>query len=148
MLQSRRLRLPRHGTIVAYAALFVALGGTAYAANTVGSKDIIDNSVQSKDIKDQTITATDIAGADFTGLISFSAGSVANGRCIQTSLAVAGAKTGESAIVTPLGAVQTGIVFQAQRVSSDDHVVMNLCNLSGATMSAINGLQIRVVTFG
>ena len=57
------MKVPRNGTAVAYLALFVALGGTAYAANTVGSDDIIDESIQSVDIKNQTITTKDIAGA-------------------------------------------------------------------------------------
>jgi hypothetical protein len=48
----RRLtgHLRRHA--VAYAALFVALGGTAYAADTIGSQDVIDDSLTSADIQD------------------------------------------------------------------------------------------------
>jgi hypothetical protein len=58
-----KLRRPSHGTAVAYAALFVALGGTAYAANTVGSSDIINESILSEDIKDLEVKSTDIANA-------------------------------------------------------------------------------------
>ena len=36
-------------------ALFVALGGTAYAVNTVGSADIIDGQVKSVDVGDGEI---------------------------------------------------------------------------------------------
>ena len=42
-------------------ALFVALGGTAYAVNTIGSDDVIDNSLVSQDIKNETIRGGDIA---------------------------------------------------------------------------------------
>jgi hypothetical protein len=43
-------------------ALFIALGtGSAYAANTIGSSDVIDESLQSQDIKNQTIQGGDIA---------------------------------------------------------------------------------------
>ena len=42
--------------VVAYLALFVALGGTtAYAANTIRSSDIIDNEVTTTDVRDDTL---------------------------------------------------------------------------------------------
>src|SRR3954452_10896258 len=57
-------RIGRHvrGNVVAYLALFVALGGTsAYAANTIGSGDVIDDSLQSVDLKNGDVQAVDIA---------------------------------------------------------------------------------------
>jgi hypothetical protein len=78
MLNRLRTHRPRHGTVVAYLALFLALGGTgAYAIdgslpgqNTVGSADIINNEVQSADIKDANLTTADIrAGAVTSGKI-------------------------------------------------------------------------------
>src|SRR3954470_15519996 len=57
--------------VVAYLALFVALGGSSYAAvkvsgkqivnNTVSSADLRDNGVRSKDIHDRTIKGADVA---------------------------------------------------------------------------------------
>ena len=44
-------RRPSHATLVAYAALFVALGGTAWAALHVGSKQVVNNSLKSGDLK-------------------------------------------------------------------------------------------------
>jgi hypothetical protein len=58
-------RLGRHvrANVVAYLALFIALGGTsAYAANTIGSDDIIDESLQSRDIKNGDVQSPDIGG--------------------------------------------------------------------------------------
>jgi hypothetical protein len=141
-----RLRLPRHGTAVAYLALFIALGGTAYAANTVGSDDIIDESIQSVDIKNQTVTTKDIAGADVTGSISLSG--IPNGRCTQVQLSITGAKAGEVAIISVQGPIQNGIVISAHSVESKGHVTADACNLSGTSMTPISGLPIRVVTFG
>ena len=46
--------------VVALLALFVALGGTAYAANQIGSGQIKDDSVKSVDIKDDSIRGGDI----------------------------------------------------------------------------------------
>ena len=48
------VKRPTHPTIVAYLALFVALGGTAYAAATIGSAEIKDNSIRGKDIRRDT----------------------------------------------------------------------------------------------
>ncbi len=64
----RSLRRPSHATVVAYLALFVAVGtGGAYAANTVRSSDIVDGQVNSADVKDQSLTTFDVStflGAD------------------------------------------------------------------------------------
>jgi hypothetical protein len=61
MLGTLRPRRPGHATVVAYLALFVALGGTsAYAANTVFSTDIVDGEVKSADIGNNEIGSADV----------------------------------------------------------------------------------------
>ncbi len=50
------MRLPRHSTVAAYMALFVALGGTSYAAvklprNSVGASQIKTGGVGSSEVK-------------------------------------------------------------------------------------------------
>src|SRR3954451_868470 len=57
-------RLGRHAraNVVAYLALFIALGGaSASAANTIGSDDVVDESLQSVDIKNGEVKTPDIA---------------------------------------------------------------------------------------
>ena len=59
-----RLRRPRHGTIAAYLALFVALGGTSYAAaslpsNSVGTKQLQNQSVTGAKVRNGSLTAAD-----------------------------------------------------------------------------------------
>jgi hypothetical protein len=44
-----------HGTVVAYLALFAALGGSAYAAVTVTGKDIKNGTVTGKDVKNRSL---------------------------------------------------------------------------------------------
>jgi hypothetical protein len=56
-----RIRRPRHATIVAYMALFVALGGTSYAL-TVRSEHIPKNELTGKDIKN--LRPADFKGGD------------------------------------------------------------------------------------
>jgi hypothetical protein len=54
-------RMPGHGTVVAYLALFVALGGVgAYAADKIGSKDIAPNAIKGKHVKDEALSGGDI----------------------------------------------------------------------------------------
>jgi hypothetical protein len=50
------MRSPRHSTIVAYLALFVALGGTAGAAVTLRA-----NSITSREIRNGSVTRADLA---------------------------------------------------------------------------------------
>src|SRR3954454_17721984 len=73
----RRISDHIRSNVVGYVALFIALGGTAYAVdgplpgqNQVGSADIINNDVQSADIKDANLTTVDIrSNAVTTGKI-------------------------------------------------------------------------------
>ena len=65
-----KLRAPRHATVVAYLALFVALGGTSVAAasltgrdvrdNTLSSRDVRNNSLSSRDLRDNSVTSRDV----------------------------------------------------------------------------------------
>ena len=57
----RRIRAPGHATVVAYLALFIALGGTAYAVNTVRSEDIVDGQVRNADLAKGAVTSSKIA---------------------------------------------------------------------------------------
>src|SRR5256885_2419131 len=50
-------RRPRHATVVAYLALFIALGGTAYAANEWTGDNIVDESLTGADIQGAAGTA-------------------------------------------------------------------------------------------
>jgi hypothetical protein len=217
MFRKWRTMRPSHTTVVSYLALFLALGtGGAYAANTIGSSDVINESLRSKDIKNATlrnvdirnsavttqklregavegvdilngavahadlandavnsdnvvnesltsadlatdsvnaakiadgaITISDIAGADASGSVSLSG--VANGRCSQVTLSVAGAQVGEMPLVATNGAIQNGVLLYAMRVESAGHVEASICNFSGTSMTPITDLPVRVITIG
>jgi hypothetical protein len=53
--------------LLAMIALSVALGGSAYAANTVRSSDIVDESIQSRDILDGTVQSVDVGVGQIPG---------------------------------------------------------------------------------
>src|SRR5687768_820152 len=50
-----RIRTPSPALVIACVALFVALGGVAYAPSTIGPSDIIDGSIRNRDFKDGTL---------------------------------------------------------------------------------------------
>jgi hypothetical protein len=56
-LTGEKIRQHIRSNVVGYVALFIALSGTAYAAGTVGSDDVIDNSLISADIRNDTSTS-------------------------------------------------------------------------------------------
>src|SRR3954451_17053543 len=58
--------LPKHSTLIAYIALFCALGGGAYAAvklpsNSVGTKQLKAGAVTGDKVKDASLQAPDFA---------------------------------------------------------------------------------------
>jgi Collagen triple helix repeat (20 copies) len=63
----RRL-VRRHSTAVAYLALFVALGGSAYAAATVTGKNIKDATITGRDIKNQSLGTNKLSAATVSSL--------------------------------------------------------------------------------
>jgi hypothetical protein len=56
-----RFRTPSPALVIAVIALFVALGGGAYAALRIGSEQIVNNSVRSKDVRNRSLTGRDLA---------------------------------------------------------------------------------------
>ena len=69
MLSRIRSWRPSHTTVAAYMALFIALGGTSYAAvklpkNSVGSTQIKKNAVSSSKVKNGSLTKSDFKASD------------------------------------------------------------------------------------
>ena len=65
---SRLSRRLSYANVMSTIAVVVAVGtGSAYAANTIRSTDIVDGEVKSADVKDQSLTTFDVStflGAD------------------------------------------------------------------------------------
>jgi hypothetical protein len=62
VLDKLRSYRPSHAVVVAYLALFVALGGSSYAAITVTGKNVKNSSLTGKDIKNNSLTGKDVKG--------------------------------------------------------------------------------------
>ena len=53
----------RHTTVVAYLALFAALGGSAYAATTITGKNIKDGTITGMDVKNRSLGTEKLSAA-------------------------------------------------------------------------------------
>jgi hypothetical protein len=58
----RLLHWPSPSMAVALTALFVALGGTGYAALTITGKNVMNSSLTGRDIKNNSVRSADVAG--------------------------------------------------------------------------------------
>jgi hypothetical protein len=54
------MRRPSHATVVAYLALFIALGGTAYAGLQITGRDVVDGSLRGRDIANASVAGRDV----------------------------------------------------------------------------------------
>jgi hypothetical protein len=80
-MRQRILSHLTYANVAATLALVIAIGGgSAYAANTVFSSDIVDNQVFSADVRDDTLTGGGLAAADLGG------GSVGSSEVLNNSL--------------------------------------------------------------
>jgi hypothetical protein len=97
---------------VAYLALFIALGGTgAYAANTIGSADVINDSLLSEDVKNATLTSGDLREG------TIGSGRIADGSITGTDVrndSLAGADIQESTLTTVPSSSSGRVVMRAR----------------------------------
>ena len=92
-----RMRSHLAHNLVAYLALFVALGGSSYAAVTIGSAQIKDNSVTSKDLKNNGIRSRDIRNGTIVGR------DVAKGTLLRANFKSGQLPTGSRGATGPAG---------------------------------------------
>jgi hypothetical protein len=67
MLQRLARWRPSHAVVVAYLALFVALGGSSFAVVKVGTRQIVNNSVSTKDLKNNDVRGKDVRNSSLGG---------------------------------------------------------------------------------
>jgi hypothetical protein len=96
MREPRKFRRPSHAVVVAYLALFVALGGTAIATsqlrkNTVGPKQLKKNAVTTPKVKKEAITGVKIKKGTLGGtqINVSSLGTVPSAQTAQTANSLA-----------------------------------------------------------
>jgi hypothetical protein len=92
---------------MATVAMFVALGGSSYAALKVGSKDVRDNSLRSRDIRNNSVTSRDIRNGSLTAEDFKNAAGTTHFRVVNHSIGAITLQsvTGEFASTPALGSV-------------------------------------------
>lgn len=58
---------PSPATVLSIVALFVALGGTSYAAATIGGNQVKNNSLSGADVKNRSLTGKDVKNNSLAG---------------------------------------------------------------------------------
>ena len=61
-----RKRTPKYANVTATLALFVALGGTSYAAATISGSDVRNGSLTGSDIKNESLKSRDVDNGSLT----------------------------------------------------------------------------------
>jgi hypothetical protein len=67
-MKRRNFRIPSASMIVACLALIMAIGGSAYAASKITSKNIENGTIKAKDVKDDTLGGKQIKEGKLTGV--------------------------------------------------------------------------------
>jgi hypothetical protein len=125
-----------HSMVVAYLALFVALGGSGYAAVKINGKDIKSRSVAGTKLKKNTVTGTEVKNRSLRGA-DFKAGQLPAGR--QGPQGPQGAQGAAGA----QGAPGTAIAYARVAISTgtvDAQRSMNISQSQVAAATANSGI--------
>ena len=129
-----RGRRPTPAFVIACIALFVTLGGVAYAANTVRSRDIVNDAVTSADIKGGGGKTGDIKNRDVNALLAVAKGFAT----------VKGQGTNGAASVANFGGQQTATSppgVSAQRQFSGTYLVTFRANTGTGKFVNVNSVD-------
>jgi hypothetical protein len=137
------VKLPSHTTMVAYLALFVALGGSAYAAtqlprNSVGSKQLKPNAVTAAKLKNGAVETEKLQEGAVTGA-KIGTNAVTGANVDESSLGrVPGAASAESATTAGHAATATNATNAASAADAKA-----LGGVPGSGFLRTNAIQFR-----
>ena len=101
-MRSVQFHRPSPAMAVALLALFVALGGSSYAAIKVGSTQIVNNSIRSKDVRDNNLRSKDVRNQSLLAQ-DFKAGELPAGATGPTGPTGATGAKGDTGLQGPPG---------------------------------------------
>ena len=105
--------------VTAVLALFVALGGTSYAALEITGRDVENGTLSGIDVRNQSLTGLEVrklTRKDFKGRRILTAAST---DVVQKDATVAGDGTGVATAVCPTGMLVTGGGFEGAENTAD-----------------------------
>jgi len=121
-----------------------AVDATNIVPGAVTHGKIAANAITGGDVLNHSLRTADLAGASVTGPISFT---LSAHSCGYLTLAVSGAKVGQTAILTWVGTSNppAGVVTGPLKVVKTGRVVTSACNLTGHKIVG-TGVKVRVTT--
>lgn len=131
------MKRPSHATIVAYIALFVALGGTTFAAtqlgkNSVGTRQLKKNAVTGQKVKDGSLTGKDVNLASLGSVPSANSAATADHASTANTAASAGtAASADRATTAGNGAVR----IDWEGIGVEQRPPATILSLDGLTLS-------------
>jgi hypothetical protein len=149
---------PSHSTIAAYLALFVALGGSAYAVATIGPRDIESDAVRSRHIKPGQVKESDLRDGAVTGVkvqdaslaiadlgwdhigatVSYPA--INAGQCVFVDQAVTGIDDTDSLLAYTSGSWDDRLmVTGVESPPTPGEIALQICNHSASNLEAASG---------
>ncbi len=126
----RRIRRPSGDTALALLALFVALGGTGYAAATIGSGQIKNNSIRGKDVRNSTLAGKDVKRNSLTG------SDIAESRLGKVRRATRADTAGNATVAGALTSAGATAYFPSRKVTATGVVKLAKVGTSPATSPA------------
>jgi hypothetical protein len=126
----RRIGRPSGDTALAVVALFIALGGTGYAAATIGSGQIKNNSIRGKDVRNSNITGRDVKRNSLTG------SDVAESKLGKVRSATRADTAGSSAVASALTSAGASAYFPSRKVTATGVVRLPKAGTSPANSPA------------
>ena len=133
--------------IVSLIALFVALGGSSYAALRIGSKQIANNSVRGVDVRDNNLTGKDVResrlGTVPNALHARTAGRADSGRHADNAAALDGqtpAQLRSGIDAATLGGLASGAFARKGRAAAIEEQI----TMSGFGFQALGGPEVTV----
>lgn len=127
---SRFLKVPSPATVIATVALFVSLGGTAWAVKQIGTNQIKNNAVTTKKIKNQAVTpgkssmmwaliAADGSVVKSSGGVSVAEGSAAGNYYVKFPRSVKGRLILTSQRFSDLGGTENKAIISASACGAE-----------------------------
>ena len=113
--------------MISAVAIFVALGGTGYAAATVGSSQIKNNSIRGKDVRNSNLAGKDVKRNSLTG------SDVAESRLGKVRSAVRADSAGTASAAGGLGGAASAGLLSTGKATTSGAVKLSTVGTSPAT---------------
>jgi hypothetical protein len=130
-----RIGRPTHATVIAYLALFAALGGTGYAAVKINGSDLVNSSVTGKKLKRNTIGAREVNESKLGTVRSAATATRAESAATAGSATAASSATNAGHATSADHSTSAGFASRAGEATKAE-VATNATNATNATQAA------------